>query len=98
MSEKTVFAVLACTAYEGNDVVCVFESESDALAFAKRCYEHEQAKRKCPALDAPDEEWDAYQDADRVWSETHPAAPYTGRDSYVAVAIQLIAAAPTEQK
>lgn len=83
---RRIYGVFANTSYEGGDIVCSFDSEDDAKAFAQKCRDYEE---KRPAMldadaDATDADWDAYIKRNANWEKRHPARPYFMRDYAVA--------------
>ena len=79
-----VFAVSADTAYEGSEVVAVFEREVDARAFADRCRTHDKAQPKPPSViaDTPENDalWDVWDKKRRRWTAMHPAKQISTHD------------------
>jgi hypothetical protein len=86
---RTLYLVIAATSYEGSDPVLAFEDADDAEAFAAKCRKHEEKCPRCPALEAPQSEWDAYDAKQKKWNTTHPARPFIGRESYSVSPIRL---------
>jgi hypothetical protein len=91
---REIFVVLAAENYEGNDPVRAFERMEDADAFAKECRDYEATYEQTPPMDAAQEDWDKWLEDNRAWESKHPAAPFTRRDNYVVVPLQL--SAPTQ--
>lgn len=87
--DREIFIVLATTMYEGSDPVRAFASKEAADRFAQQCRDHEEARLNPPGLDAPDHEWESWSEQDRMWEQTHPAAPLSRRESYDVMPITL---------
>ena len=94
MSDKTtgIFVVLATVDHEASDPVRAFARKEDADALVKQCRDYEDAHKRSPEMDAPEEEWDAWLEANRAWEAAHPAAPFIRRD-YCAVPVPFVQAA-----
>ncbi|MDN7934558.1 hypothetical protein QZM52_25040 [Burkholderia metallica] len=84
---KEIFIVQANTMYEGSDPVRAFASRQSADAFAQKCRDHEAGRSAPPGIDAPEEEWDSWWESDRAWEQSHPAAPFSRRESYDVVTL-----------
>ncbi|MGY6240181.1 hypothetical protein ACW910_22120 (plasmid) [Burkholderia ambifaria] len=80
--DQEIFIVQATTMYEGSDPVRAFASRESADRFAQRCRDHEEARLNPPEIDAPEHEWESWCEKDRMWEQTHPAAPLSRRESY----------------
>ncbi|WP_186027400.1 hypothetical protein [Burkholderia gladioli] len=79
---QVIFVVQAVTMYEGSDPVRAFATREAAESFAQRCHDHEDARRDPPRVDAPDEEWQAWSEANHQWELSHPAEPFSRRETY----------------
>jgi hypothetical protein len=73
--------------YESSIVLGAFEEKGDAEAFAESCREFDRKCPMCPALNAPDEEWNKWERKNKSWNNRHPAGIYSNRDSYNVVTI-----------
>ena len=91
MSDKTtgIFVVLATVDHEASDPVRAFARKEDADALVKQCRDYEDAHQRSPEMGAPEEEWDAWLEANRAWEAAHPAAPFFRRD-YCAVPVPFV--------
>lgn len=83
---KRVHIVMADYAYEGSNIVRVFESAGGAGLFVLKCRAHGEKRpespppiENTPENDAAHEAW--YQKM-QAWEKRHPAKPHTGADSY----------------
>ncbi|WP_186083619.1 hypothetical protein [Burkholderia gladioli] len=81
---RRVFGVFANTSYEGGDIVCSFDDEPAAKAFAEKCRAYDQKRPECPEFDDPEDVWDTYYKRNDRWEKRHPARPFIQRDYVVA--------------
>lgn len=79
---QVIYVVQAVTMYEGSDPVCAFATREAVGSFAQRCRDHEDTRRDPPRVDAPDEEWEAWSEANHAWELSHPAEPFSRRENY----------------
>src|ERR1700732_3235692 len=75
-----IFVVLATVDHETSDPVRGFGRKEDADGFAQKCRDYEETYQRSPEMDAPEEEWTAWQAAIPAWEAAHPAAPLIRRD------------------
>ncbi|MDF0506544.1 hypothetical protein POK33_37970 [Burkholderia cenocepacia] len=73
---RKIYGVFANTTWEGGDIVCSFDSEDDAKAFAQKCRDYDEKRPTIPDVDAPDADWDTFNKRNSNWEKRHPARPY----------------------
>ena len=70
---SSVYVVMSCVEYEGSSVLRGFYTEREAEAFAQACRDYDTTKPRCPGMNAPESDWDAYWPSEKAWAAAHPA-------------------------
>lgn len=88
MPSRFVFVVMASVDHECSDAIRAFTSRPDAESFATVCEAYQRQEPRLPDVDAPDEEWQAADEAVAEWRREHPAGDDgVGADRYHVVEI-----------
>ncbi len=93
-----VYLVEGYVMYESSNVIAAFDLERDAIAFSKRCKDHDARKPRCPTLECHDDVWDRYNRAEKNWVKRHPAKRTGTADDYPVYGIKVRPAVWAKEK